>query len=97
MLTTSLYRLQENNPSTFAVMMNKRQRGKVVRYLNDIETNGFGGQNNKSLEKLIYKLENGYMSYNNRELSAMRAAIALNRFIMPISFVCKRYVYATSH
>ena len=94
MLTTSLFRLQENNPSTFAVMMNRRQRGKVVRYLDDLESIGVV-ESNKSYDKLKFKLANGYMSYDNNELSIMRAAINLNRFVEPVSFLCKRYVVAT--
>ena len=95
MLTTNLFRLQENNPSTFAVMMNKRQRTKVVRYLNDLEASGIIKIDEKALNKLIFKLENGYMSYNNNEISVMRAAIMLNRFVTPISYICKIYVAHT--
>ena len=95
MLTTGLFRLQENYPRTFAVMMNKRQRNKVVRYLNDLEASGISRADDKRVKKLIYKLENGHMSYDNHELSIMRAAIVLNRFIEPISYFCKRYVART--
>ena len=92
MLTTSLFKLQENNPKTFAVMMSKRQRSKLARYLSDLEASGIGRADDKRVKKLIYKLENGHMSYDNNELSIMRAAIVLNRFITPISYICKRYV-----
>ena len=95
MLTTNLFRLQENNPSTFAVLMNKRQRNKVVRYLHDLEASGIIKLDQKTLNKLIFKLENGYMSYNNNEIQIMRAAIMLNRFVTPISYICKMYVTHT--
>ncbi len=95
MLTTGLFRLQENNPRTFAVMMSKRQRNKVVKYLNDLESSGIGRADDKRVQKLIYKLQNGHMSYDNNELSIMRAAIVLNRFVEPISYICKRYIART--
>ncbi len=95
MLTTDLFRLQENNPRTFAVMMNKRQRGKLVKYLNDLEASGIGRTDDKRVQKIIYKLENGHMSYDNHELSIMRAAIVLNRFVEPISYICKKYIART--
>ena len=95
MLTTGLFRLQENYPRTFAVMMNKRQRNKVVRYLNDLEASGISRADDKRVKKLIYKLENGHMSYDNNELNIMRAAIVLNRFVEPISYFCKRYIVRT--
>ncbi|WP_022766126.1 hypothetical protein [Butyrivibrio sp. XPD2006] len=92
MLTTGLFRLQANHPRTFAVMMNKRQRSKLVKYLNDLESSGISRTDDKKVNKLIYKLENGHMSYDNNELNIMRAAIILNRFVEPISFICKRYI-----
>lgn len=92
MLTTSLFRLQENNPRTFAVMMSKRQRIKLARYLMDLESSGISRTDDKRVKKLIYKLENGHMSYDNNELSIMRAAIVLNRFVEPISYICKKYI-----
>ena len=92
MLTTDLFRLQANHPRTFAVMMSKRQRNKLVRYLNDLEARGISRTDDKKVGKLIYKLENGHMSYDNNELNIMRAAIVLNRFVEPISFICKRYI-----
>lgn len=95
MLTTDLFRLQANNPSTFAVMMSKRQRNKLVKYLNDLESSGISRTDDSKVNKLIYKLENGHMSYDNKELNIMRAAIILNRFVEPISFICKRYIART--
>lgn len=95
MLTTDLFRLQENNPRTFAVMMSKRQRGKLVKYLNDLKSSGIGRADDVRVNKLIYKLENGHMSYDNNELNIMRAAIILNRFVEPISYICKRYIART--
>lgn len=95
MLTTGLFRLQENYPKTFAVMMNRRQRNKVVKYLTDLEDRGISRAGDKRVRKLIYKLENGHMSYDNNELNIMRAAIVLNRFIEPISYICKRYIART--
>jgi hypothetical protein len=92
MLTTDLFRLQANHPRTFAVMMSKRQRSKLVKYLNDLESSGISRTDDKKVNKLIYKLENGHMSYDNNELNIMRAAIILNRFVEPISFICKRYI-----
>ena len=92
MLTTSLFRLQAQNPSTFAVLMNKRQRNKVARYLSDLEASGLHRLDDKMYEKLIYKLQNGHMSYDNNELRIMRAAITLNRFVSPLSYICKRYI-----
>ena len=93
--TTRLYNLQKKNPSTFAVMLTMKQRKKVSGYLKDIEEE-FGPENGAMYSKLSRKLENGHMSYNDTELKVMRAAITLNRFVEPLSFVCKRYVLATT-
>ena len=94
-LTTRLYNLQEKNPSTFAVMLTKRQRKVVSEYLKDINED-FHPSNGEVYNKISRKLEDGHMSYNDNELNIMRAAIKLNRFVQPISFVCKRYVLATT-
>ena len=95
MFTTKLYNLQKENPSTFAVMLTKRQRKKVSGYLKDINED-FQPSNGEMYSNISRKLETGHMSYNDTELSIMRAAIKLNRFVQPLSFVCKRYVLATT-
>ncbi len=95
MLTTKLYNLQKKNPSTFAVMLTKRQRRQVSEYLKDINED-FRPSNGELYSNISRKLEKGHMSYNDTELSVMRAAINLNRFIQPLSFVCKRYILATT-
>ena len=78
--------------------MNKRQRGKVARYLSDLEASGLHRLDDKMYEKLISKLQKGHMSYDNNELSIMRAAITLNRFGMPLSYICKKYIaFAVAH
>ncbi len=94
MFTTRLYNLQKKNPSTFAVMLTARQRKKVSGYLKDIEE--FVPENGELYSNISRKLEKGHMSYNDTELKIMRAAITLNRFVEPLSFVCKRYVLATT-
>ncbi|MBE5830690.1 MAG: hypothetical protein E7306_02995 [Butyrivibrio sp.] len=95
MITTKLYNLQKRNPRTFAVMLTKRQRKAVSEYLKDINED-FHPSNGELYYNLSRKLETGHMSYNDTELSIMRAAIQLNRFIQPISFICRKYLlYAT--
>ena len=95
MLTTRIYNLQKENPRTFAVMLTKRQRRKVSGYLRDFEED-FCPDNHEIYSNLSRKLEKGHMSYSDNELNIMRAAITLNRFIEPLSFMCKRYVHYTS-
>ncbi len=95
MITTKLYNLQKRNPSTFAVMLTRRQRKVVSEYLKDINED-FHPSNGDLYDNLSWKLENGHMSYNDTELSIMRAAIQLNRFIQPISFICRKYLVYTT-
>lgn len=94
-LTTKLYNLQKKNPSTFAVMLTRKQRKIVSEYLKDINED-FHPSNGKLYSNISRKLENGHMSYNDTELSIMRAAIELNRFVQPISFVCKKFILSTT-
>ncbi len=76
-------------------MLTKRQRKAVSEYLKDINED-FHPSNGELYYNLSRKLETGHMSYNDTELSIMRAAIQLNRFIQPISFICRKYLlYAT--
>jgi hypothetical protein len=94
-LTTRIYNLQKENPRTFAVMLTKRQRRKVSAYLKDFEQD-FCPENGEVYSNISKKLLKGHMSYSDSELNIMRAAITLNRFIEPLSFMCKRYVLYTN-
>ncbi|MCR4758493.1 MAG: hypothetical protein K5792_11890 [Butyrivibrio sp.] len=95
MFTTSLYTLQKNNPSTFAVMMTKRQRRKLSEYLKNLQNDFDIDKSNNQYSTLTNKLENGYMSYNDTELKLMRAAITWNRFYAPLSFILQKYMLRT--
>lgn len=92
MFTTRLYNLQKKNPSTFAVMLSKRDRKKVSGYIRDISAIlSEEGENIAPYDKLSRKLEEGHFSYSNNELSVMRAAITLNKYGEPFSFFFKKY------
>lgn len=98
MFTTGIYRLQKSNPSTFTVMMTKKQRKKIIKYLNQLDTEFLNIyselENTQHLDvitKISNKLENNHMSYNDNELEIMRAAITWNKFIEPISFLLKKF------
>ncbi len=95
MFTTSLYTLQKNNPSTFAVMMTKRQRRQLSDYLRNLQSDFDIDGSNNQYSTLSNKLENGYMSYNDKELKLMRAAITWNRFYAPLSFILQKYILRT--
>ncbi len=91
MFTTSLYNLQKENPSTFAVMMTRSQRKKLSNYLLDFG-NEFKYAENTGYSNIADKLMNGHMSYSDSELKIMRAAITWNKFLGPLSFIVKQYI-----
>lgn len=95
MFTTSLYTLQKNNPSTFAVMMTKRQRRQLSEYLRNLQSDFEIDSSNNKYSTLTNKIENGYMSYNDTELKLMRAAITWNKFYAPLSFLLHKYMLRT--
>lgn len=93
MFTTRLYNLQKKNPSTFAVMLTKRDRKKVSGYIRDISAiiREEEGEDSFPYDKLTRKLEEGHFSYSNNELQVMRAAITLNKYVEPLSYFVKLY------
>ncbi|MDC7294741.1 hypothetical protein NXH67_14585 [Butyrivibrio sp. DSM 10294] len=96
MFTTRLYNLQKKNPSTFAVMLSKRDRRRVSGYIKDISAIlSEEGEDIASYNKLSRKLEEGHFSYSNNELSVMRAAITLNKYGVALSYFFKRYALKT--
>ncbi len=94
MLTTRLYTLQKENPSTFAVMMTKSQRKQLSSYLINFD-NEFNNSNNPDYSSIAEKIRTGHMSYSDYELNIMRAAITINKFLGPLSFLLKRYIKKT--
>ena len=90
MFTTRIYNLQKKNPSTFVVMLSKRDRRKVSGYIKDATS--MLNEDEMTFANISRKLEKGHFSYSDNELKVMRAAITLNKYIEPFSFLCKRYV-----
>ena len=90
MFTTRIYNLQKQNPSTFVVMLSKRDRRKVSGYIKDV-TAMLMEDNKEAYANISRKLEKGHFSYSDNELQVMRAAITLNKYIEPFSYFCKRY------